>query len=212
MRVPAPSEPRGNKHADRRARTLAALMAAAATNVSRHGYSGLVLDRVASDAGYTRGALYHLFANKDALVLAVVEWVGLAWRDEVGHLLAETTDPVETLITVARRSAVYARQEHARALMRIRPEFAGTNHPIEQALQEVTDRSVNVVAELITAGRTASVIPPGPPAPVVARAYIGVLDGVVSHLGYQEPYDGQFAENAVLGVLGLPPRPAATNA
>ena len=187
-------------------------MAAAATNISRHGYADLVLDRVASDAGYTRGALYHLFANKDALVLAVVEWVGLAWRDEVGHVLTETTDPVETLIAVARTSAVYARQEHARALLRLRPEFAGTNHPINQALQEVTDRSVDVVAKLITAGRTASALPPGSPARAVARAYIGVLDGVVSHLGAHAPLDAQFAENAVLGVLGLPPRPAATNA
>ena len=212
MILPAPPETTGNKHAERRARTVAALMTAAATNISRYGYSDLVLDRVASDAGYTRGALYHLFANKDALVLAVVEWVGLAWREEVGHLLAETTDPVETLLTVARSSAVYGRQEHARALSRLIPEFAGTNHPIEHALQEVTDRSVGVVAELIAAGRTASAIPPGPPAPVVARAYIAVLDGVVSHLGDHAPLDAQFAENAVLGVLGLPPRPAARNA
>lgn len=194
-----------NGHADRRARTMGALMAAGAMNISRHGYSDLVLDRIASDAGYTRGALYHLFPNKDALVLAVLEWVSLAWRDEVGFLLLDTSDPVETLISVARRSAIYSRHEQVRVLSRLRPEFVGTNHPIEQALNDLTEGYIEVVAQLITAGRTASAIPPGPPASVVARAYIGALDGVVNHLGDHAPFDAHLAESAVLGVLGLPP-------
>ena len=110
-------------------------MAAGATNISRYGYADLGLERVASDAGYTRGALYHLFDNKEALVLSVVKWVQSAWHDEVGFLLADKTDPVETLIAVARGSAVYSRHDPARALTRLRPEFAGKDHPIAKALE-----------------------------------------------------------------------------
>ena len=40
---------------------------------------------------------------------------------------------------------------------------------------------------------------------MVARAYIGVLEGVVNHLGDHAPFDAHLAESAVLGVLGLPP-------
>jgi AcrR family transcriptional regulator len=61
--------------ADRRAQTRNALLEAAARGLSRYGYASLVLERVASEAGYTRGALYHLFANKDDLAMAVVTWV-----------------------------------------------------------------------------------------------------------------------------------------
>ena len=110
-------------------------MAAGATNISRNGYADLVLERVTSDAGYTRGALYHHFDNKEALVLSVVKWVQSAWHDEVGFLLTDKTDPVETLIAVARGSAVYSRHDPARALTRLRPEFAGKNHPIAKALE-----------------------------------------------------------------------------
>jgi hypothetical protein len=39
----------------------------------------------------------------------------------------------------------------------------------------------------------------------MAIAYMGVLDGVVNHLGDQAPFDAQFAERATIGVLGLQP-------
>ncbi len=74
--------------ADRRARTRSALLEAAARGLSRDGYANLVLERVAREAGYTRGALYHLFANKEDVALAVVAWVEETWYAEVGHLLA----------------------------------------------------------------------------------------------------------------------------
>jgi hypothetical protein len=45
--------------AERRARTRDALLDAAARGLSRYGYADLALERVASEAGYTRGALYH---------------------------------------------------------------------------------------------------------------------------------------------------------
>src|SRR5262245_46740214 len=100
--------------ADRRARTRGALVEAAARGLSRHGYNNLVLERVAAEAGYTRGALYHLFAGKDDLALAVVEWVRDAWYAEVGVLFDAAADPVGTLLAVARGHAVFCRRDIAR--------------------------------------------------------------------------------------------------
>ena len=42
-----------------------------------------MLEQVARDAGYTRGALYHQFKDKEDLALAVIEWVDETWRREV---------------------------------------------------------------------------------------------------------------------------------
>jgi len=44
---------------ERSARTRSALVEAAAKGLSRYGYGNLVLEEVAREAGYTRGALYH---------------------------------------------------------------------------------------------------------------------------------------------------------
>src|SRR6266496_2597562 len=101
MTMVATSGPGRLTQAARRARTRSALLEAAARGLSRDGYANLVLERVAREAGYTRGALYHLFANKEDLALAVVGWVEETWFAEVGHLLADDTDPVGALVALA---------------------------------------------------------------------------------------------------------------
>ena len=58
--------------AERSARTRSALLESAARGLSRHGYGNLVLEQVAREAGYTRGALYHQFKDKEDLALAVI--------------------------------------------------------------------------------------------------------------------------------------------
>src|SRR5271167_1580091 len=80
--------------AERSARTRGALLESAARGLSRYGYGNLVLEQVAREAGYTRGALYHQFQDKEDLALAVVEWVDETWRREVGALVEQQPDPV----------------------------------------------------------------------------------------------------------------------
>src|SRR4051794_37989789 len=55
--------------AERSARSRGALLEAAARGLSRYGYANLALEQVARDAGYTRGALYHQFKDKEDLAL-----------------------------------------------------------------------------------------------------------------------------------------------
>src|ERR1700678_4605616 len=83
--------------ADRSARPRSALLESAARGLSRYGYGNLILERVASEAGYTRGALYHQFKDKEDLALAVIEWVDEHWMREVGEPAARQPDPVAEL-------------------------------------------------------------------------------------------------------------------
>ncbi|WP_346149737.1 TetR/AcrR family transcriptional regulator [Nonomuraea recticatena] len=199
------------KQADRRARTRSALLEAAARGLSTYGYANLVLERVASEAGYTRGALYHLFANKEELALAVVRWVEESWNAEVGRLADEEADPVEALLLMARGHAVYCRRDVAGVLMTLRMEFAGQDHPVGRAIAEIVDRVLAVCADRIAAGRATGAIPPGPPPQQTADAYLGALEGVTIPLAGHAPYDVELAERAVRGVLGLPPVPTAVD-
>ncbi len=191
--------------AERRARTRAALLEAAALGISRYGYSNLVLEQVAKEAGYTRGALYHQFANKEELALAVVEWVEKSWHDELGPLFSEEADPVQTLIALARGYAVYCRHEMSRVMMTLRAEFEGKDHPVGRAVREALERVVANNARLIMAGRESGAIPPGPPPRELALAFVGGIEGLVIHLAGQEPFDVELAERAALGLLGLVP-------
>lgn len=187
--------------AERRARTRSALLEAAARGLSRHGYGNLVLERVANEAGYTRGALYHQFANKEDLALAVVAWVEETWWAEMAQLIADDADPVGALKAVARTHAVYCRRDIARVRMVLSVEFSGQDHPVGRAVEKAVERVLAACTELIAAGRESGAIPPGPPPRVLALALMGAVEGLVINLAGQAPFDEQLAESVVDGLL-----------
>ena len=179
------------------------MLESAARGLSRYGYGNLVLEEVAREAGYTRGALYHQFKDKEDLARAVVEWVDETWRREVGGLVAQQPDPVAALIALARGHAVYCRRDVARVAMALRLEFSGQDHPLGREVERITETLVRRCVRLINAGRRDGSIPPGPPARAVALAFVGALEGAVIALAGQAPYDELLAARAAAGVLGL---------
>jgi AcrR family transcriptional regulator len=188
---------------ERSARTRSALLESAARGLSRYGYGNLVLERVAREAGYTRGALYHQFKDKEDLALAVVEWVDQTWKREVGGPAQQEPEPVAALIALARGHAVYCRRDVARVMMALRVEFSGQDHPVGREIRRLSRALVEHAARLIDEGRKQGSIPPGPPARVVARAFWGALEGAVIALAGQAPDDELLAARTVAGVLGL---------
>ncbi len=189
--------------ADRSARTRAALLESAARGISRCGYANLVLEDVAREAGYTRGALYHQFADKEDLALSVVAWVDETWREEVGPLVERESDPVRALLALARGHAVFCRRDIARVAIALRLEFGAREHPVGREVKRVSEALVERVARLIRAGRRPGSIPPGPPARAVARAFVGAVEGTVIELAGQAPYDELLASRVAAGALGL---------
>ncbi|MDQ2087989.1 TetR/AcrR family transcriptional regulator [Herbivorax sp. ANBcel31] len=59
--------------AEAKEKTREALLEAAKTVFAQHGYYGASLDKVAEVAGYTKGAVYANFSNKEELYLALLD-------------------------------------------------------------------------------------------------------------------------------------------
>jgi AcrR family transcriptional regulator len=190
--------------AERRARSRSALLESAARGLSRYGYGNLVLEEVAREAGYTRGALYHQFKDKEDLALAVIEWVNENWMREVGEPAAQQPDPVADLLALARGHAVFCRRDIARVVMALRLEFAGQDHPVGRETERIWEAGVKRCAKLVNAGREAGSIPPGPPARVMAVALLGALEGTVITLAGHTPHDEPLAACAVAGAEQTP--------
>jgi AcrR family transcriptional regulator len=189
--------------AERSARTRGALLESAARGLSRHGYGNLVLGEVASEAGYTRGALYHQFKDKEDLALAVIDWVDETWQQEVGRLMEQESDPLAALIAMARGHAIYCRRDVARVAIALRLEFSGQDHPVARRLERVYAGLIKRCIHLIGEGRKAGSIPAGPPPKAVALALIGALEGTIIQLAGQAPHDELLAARAAAGVLGV---------
>jgi len=62
-----------------------------------HGYQGTSIDAVLREAGISRGALYHHFADKAALFEAVLDRVEADVAERVAKAASEVDDPVEAL-------------------------------------------------------------------------------------------------------------------
>ena len=184
------------------------MLESAARGLSRYGYGNLVLEQVAREAGYTRGALYHQFKDKEELALAVLHWADETWRREVGEMADQESDPVAALLAMARGHAVLCRRDIARVAMALRVEFSGQDHPIGRELERVQEGLVKRLVRLINAGREDGSIPPGPPARAVALAFVGALEGAVIAVAGQAPHDELLAARAAAGVLGLDSPPA----
>ncbi|TJZ59025.1 TetR/AcrR family transcriptional regulator [Streptomyces piniterrae] len=198
------ASPRRPTQAERRARTRNALLESAARGLSRYGYGNLVLEQVAREAGYTRGALYHQFKDKQDLTLAVSEWVMATWDEEVGQLVAQEQDPAAALLALARGHAVYCRRDIARVAIALRLEFSGQDHPVGREVEKGYQSLIERCAGLIGAGREAGSIPDGPPARAVALAFVGAVEGTSIALSGQAPHDESLVAGAAAGALGLP--------
>jgi AcrR family transcriptional regulator len=197
------AERRRPTQAERSARTRNALLESAARGLSRYGYGNLVLEDVAREAGYTRGALYHQFKDKEDLALAVVKWTAQTWEREVGDAVAGEEDAVAALLALARGHAVLCRRDIARVAMALRLEFTGQDHPIGRELERVQETLVKRCARLVEAGRRDGSIPPGPPAKAVGRALAGAIEGTVIAMAGRPPHDAELAARAAAGIVGL---------
>lgn len=91
--------------ADRTAATRAALITAARVLISEQGFSAVGTQAIAAAAGVTRGALYHQFADKAELFMAVFEEIEEELLAQIGDAMTEAaiTDPIAALELGARR-------------------------------------------------------------------------------------------------------------
>ncbi len=87
--------PRRLTQKERRAETRRCLMASAARAFARQGLDQTSIDRVAEDAGYTKGAFYANFKNKKELFLAMLDERFGERMQEIERVIAGEGSPAE---------------------------------------------------------------------------------------------------------------------
>lgn len=107
-------------------RTRSQLLDAAAEVFAEAGVAGASVERIVERAGYTRGAFYGHFADKDELVAALLEERTRRERDEVAGLAAAEGDTWEAL-----RAWHRARSAHVEEWLALRLELV--RHALRRA-------------------------------------------------------------------------------
>ncbi len=81
--------------AERGAQTRAALLRSASRSICALGMHGASIDRIAADAGYTKGAFYAHFASKEDLFLTMLDEHFATELARLDAVLEGTGDPAE---------------------------------------------------------------------------------------------------------------------
>lgn len=136
--------------AQSQARTRADLLEIATTLFLRDGYAATSLEKVAEAAGYTRGAVYSNFRNKDELCLAVLDGIRAQRMTEVVQLLGGGDD-VDVGETLDRFEVWATRIVGDPTWTRLEIEFAAHASRDHELSSQLADRLTQLV-ELLTAG------------------------------------------------------------
>ncbi|APZ43686.1 TetR/AcrR family transcriptional regulator [Acidihalobacter ferrooxydans] len=124
------------------------LLDAAHREIYVHGFQGASLERILTDTGLSKGALYHHFTTKQALGLAVIEEViGARLRREWIEPVARAPQPLRML-----RELIEHKQQKATGLS-IRLGCDLNN--LMQEMSPLDETFRNALAQLIQAWRTA---------------------------------------------------------
>jgi AcrR family transcriptional regulator len=139
----------------RRQLTRDHLLAAAAQVFAERGFHGATLDEVARVAGFTKGAVYSNFKNKDDLFLALFK---ANYEREMAQLLAtleaSTIPPVERLSDFVALIQDEARRAPNSALLYLEFwTYASRNPEARERLATIDEEAVLASAELLRAQR-----------------------------------------------------------
>ena len=159
---------------ERSSATREALRAAARRLWGERGYADVGTPEIAREAGVTRGAMYHQFADKTALFVAVLEDVEQRVLDELAAAVvaAGATTPA-TVLRVALDAwlAVCVDPEVRQVVLLDGPSVLGWKR-----FRELTQRyTLGMTEGLLQAAVDAGELPPQPLRPL-AHVLIGALD------------------------------------
>jgi AcrR family transcriptional regulator len=91
--------------AERREETREQVLAAAARVFARNGFHATSLDSVAEEAGFSRGAVYYNFADKEELFLELLDRRCAQRAEDLREVFAGTSDDVEATSRQAQLAA-----------------------------------------------------------------------------------------------------------
>lgn len=126
--------------------TRSRLLDAAAEVFAEHGVAGASVERIAERAGYTRGAFYGHFADKDAVVAALLEARTVRERDEVAALAAAGGDTWEALRNWHRQRSAHVEDWLALRLELVRHTLRSGSGSSPLAAREQTARAALTAA------------------------------------------------------------------
>ena len=162
-------------------------MISAIDSFARLGYQGTSIDRIARDAGVTKGAVYYHFRDKEELLFeAVKDRIG-GFEEQVLEQLGPARDAVDSLRRVVDACFFHATvSNHRRFIITLMIEALDTNPRLSAEFRAILRRMRTFLAGVVRRGQQRGELRTDV-TPEAAAAVItgGIIGAEVQH--YQDP-------------------------
>jgi AcrR family transcriptional regulator len=164
----------------RRQLTREYLLQAAAQVFAQRGFHAATLDEVAAAAGFTKGAVYSNFKNKEDLFLALLEDAYTRELTALKETIAHSDIPPEARIGdfVALVGREFDRVPNMGALYLEFHLYALRNPAARARLNELEQEDIRAIAEILEAEREERDIEIGEPVERTARIIVALFRGI----------------------------------
>ena len=162
-------------------------MAIAIDCFARYGYQGTSIDRIASAAGVTKGALYYHFRDKEELLFEAVQDRIAEFEQRVVGAVNPATDPAGALAEIARVCVHIATKNNLRRfILTLMVEALDTNPRLSEAFRGILRRFRSYLASIVRVGQEQGVFRHDVDPSLAAQLFAGgVIGAELQH--YQDP-------------------------
>jgi len=153
-------------------------MAIAIDCFARYGYQGTSIDRIASAAGMTKGALYYHFRDKEELLFEAVQDRISEFEQRVVGSVSPVTDPAGALAEIARVCVHIATKNNLRRfILTLMVEALDTNPKLSEAFRGILRRFRSYLAGIVRVGQEQGVFRRDVDASLAAQLFAGGVIG-----------------------------------
>lgn len=185
-------------------------MAIAIDCFARYGYQGTSIDRIASTAGVTKGALYYHFRDKEELLFEAVQDRIAEFEERIIGSVSPETDPAGALAEIARICVHIATKNNLRRfILTLMVEALDTNPQLSERFRGILRRFRSYLSGIIRLGQEQGVFRHDVDAGLAAQLFAGgVIGAELQHYQDGERVDLTAAMDGVVAQLMALLRPA----
>lgn len=161
-------------------RTRGVLLQTATTLLLEKGYAGTTLSLLAQEVGMTKGAIYHHFADKEALLRAVIGHVRATWAREVGSHIAPRGDALERLGSLFDHQALLIDREPSLCLLvnGLTLQSASLGADLAAEIERLSADFAELVRRILVDGQRAGRVRTDLEVKAMARAVVAVVKAI----------------------------------
>ncbi len=134
---------------------------------------------IANHMGLTQGAVFRHFPTREAIWLAVVDWVEQNLSDAITAAIAEAGDPVDGLRRLFEAHVAFIATHPSAPRLIFNELQKPADNPVKQRVRALLDRYRRRVSELLARAKAEALVEPELDETAAATLFVGTVQGLV---------------------------------